>query len=380
MKKVFYFSISLLVLTLIFLAAYNFAFKNNVNDPSAVPKKDIVIEKNDPLTDAAPISTNISSPLSESLLGAAMSEDGTLYYYSFDDQALKKATSEGKNKSVLLSSLPGTPSRIIWSPKRDKVLLLLKQENGQALWHFADLATKTLTPLKPEISRLSWNNLGDKIFYQYTAPNTDDRTLNVANPDGTGWKKIASLENDSFVAAIPGSASVSFWNRPSALEKTSFESVSLSGESRQILLSDKFGADYLWSPDGEKVLVSVSAEKGGGDILLSVMNGNGGEFHSLSIPTLVSKAVWSKDSQTLYYALPGSLPENAMLPDDYFGKPIATQDTFWKIDTSTGKQTRIVDLKNITQGMDSSDLFLSPEEDALFFTERTAHKLYRIDL
>jgi hypothetical protein len=287
---------------------------------------------------------------------------------------------EGKDKSILLSNLPGTVLRIVWSPKKDKVLILIKQAGGQTLWHFADLATKTLVPLKPEMSRLAWNYLGDKVFYQYTDPQKNDRTLNIANPDGTDWKNITTLKYDTYIAAIPRSVSVSFWSKPSALEKTYLESVGLTGESRRLILSEKFGADYLWSPNGEKVLVSTSEEKGGHNILLNVMNQGGGEFQTLSIPTFVSKTVWSKDNKTIYYALPGSLPKDAMLPDDYFNKPLSTKDTFWKIDISTGKQARLIDLKEINQSFDSADLFLTPDEDALFFTDRTTHKLYRIDL
>ena len=109
------------------------------------------------------------------------------------------------------------------------------------------------------------------------------------------------------------------------------------------------------------------------------MNANGGEFQSLSIPTFVTKAVWSRGGKALYYALPGALPENALLPNDYFDKPLHTKDTFWKVDTATGKKTRLADLKEVTQSFDSGDLFLSPAEDALFFTDRTTHRLYRID-
>ena len=378
MKKVFYFSIGLLILVLIFLAAYNFAFKNNVHDPVADPKEKNALPK---MTDADTLmpAGSIQNPINEAILGAAVSDDGTVYYYSLDEKTLKKASSEGKDKSVLLSNLPGQPSRIIWSPKKDRVLLFLKQSNGQNLWHYADLATKTLVPLKPEMARLAWNNLGDKIFYQYTA-GSNERTLNIANPDGSAWKKLGSLSQDSFIAPVPQSTAVSFWSRPSALEKTSFETVGLSGENRHTLLSDKFGADYLWAPDGEKVLVSVSDEKGGQNILLNVMNNNGGEFQNLSLPTFVSKAAWSKDNRTIYYALPGGLPDSATLPDDYYGKPLITKDTFWKMDINTGKKTRLTDLKDVTQNFDSSDLFLSPKEDILFFTDRTTHRLYRIDL
>lgn len=379
MKKVFYFSISLLLLVLIFLAAYNFAFKNNANDPAA-PSKVVVKKQENPLSNDPPVSSSIVSPINESILGAEITQDGAIVYYSLDDRSLKKATTEGKDKTVLLSNLPGTPIQIVWAPKKDKALLSLKQESGGTLWHFADLTTKTLVPLKPEMSRIVWNNLGDKIFYQYTDQKNGGRTLNVASPDGTDWKTLTTLKNDSFIASIPKSTAISFWNKPNALEKTFFESIGLNGENRKILLTEKYGADYLWSPNGERVLVSSSVEKGGNTVLLSSMNSAGGELQSLSIPTLISKTVWSKDNTTLYYALPGSIPENSMFPNDYFEKPIATKDTFWKVDTATGKQTRLVDLKDIAENFDSIDFLLSPNEDILFFTERTTRRLYRIDL
>lgn len=378
MKKIFYFSIGLLVLVLIFLAAYNFAFKNNVNSPVADSTKKSAPQET-AVANTPSVITAIQSPINEALLGAAISDDGTIYYYSLDEQALKKASQEGKDKSVLLSNLPGLPLRVVWSPKKDRVLLLLKQSNGTSLWHFADLTTKTLVPLRKEMSHLVWNNLGDKIFYEYTAAN-NERTLNIANPDGTDWKKLALLYHDSFIAPVPQSANVSFWSKPTALQKTYFESVGLSGESRRMLLSEKFGADYLWSQSGEKVLTSVSDEKGGQTVLLNMMNGSGGEFQNLALPTFVSKVVWSKDNKTIYYALPGGLPENAMLPDDYYDKPLNTKDTFWKMDIGTGEKTRLTDLADVTQGIDSSDLFLSPKEDVLFFTDRITKRLYRIDL
>lgn len=376
MKKVFYFSLGFLFLVLIFLGAYNFVFKNNVNSPVVNQGKKIV----EAPVDTTPIATNIVATMNEDILGAAVSPDGFLYYYSLDERALKKASLEGKDKSVLLSDFPGTPQRLLWSPKRDRVLIYLKQTNGQNIWHFADLVTKTLVPLKGEISRIAWNNLGDKIFYQYTDPKSGERTLNIANPDATGWKKLADLYHDTFIAPVPQSSNVSFWSRPNALEKTFFESVSSTGENRHTVLSERFGADYLWSPNGERVLVSAGAEKGGKDILLSTMNGNGGEFQSIAIPTIISKAIWSKDSKTIYYALPGSLPEDAVLPNDYFDKPIHTKDTFWKMDTLSGKKSRLSDLRELTQNFDSSDLFLSPNEDFLFFTDRSTKRLYRIGL
>lgn len=381
MKKIFYISLGFLVLTLIFLGAYNFIFRNNVNNPVADTGKKQSLENENKAEKSVVSVDRIASPLNEDILGATTSDDGMLYYYSLDDKSLKKATLEGKNKTTLLSNLPGTPSRVLWSLRRDKVMLLLTQTSGQNLWYFTDLATKTLVPLKPEISRLAWNNLGDKTFYQYTDPVSGVRTLNISNPDGSDWKKLTSLNSaEYYISSIPQSAAVSFWNRPNALDKTAFEAIGVTGDNRRMLFSEKFGADYLWSPNGTKVLVSASNEKSGSSMTLNVMNSNGGEFQNLSIPTLISKVVWSKDSQVIYYALPGSLPESAVLPNDYFSKLLFTKDTFWKMEIATGKKTRLVDLKDVTQNLDSIDLFLSPSEDALLFTDRATKRLYRIDL
>ncbi len=321
----------------------------------------------------------LSNPINENILGSTVDDTGNLYYYSSDDQTLKKATLEGRNKTILMSNLPGVASRVLWSPKKDKVLLFLKQSSGGMLWYEASLASKSLVPLKPEMSRLSWDNLGEKIFYQYT-DSTGKRTLNSADPDGSNWKKLADLgSKDFFLASVPQSALVSFWTKPLSTEKSTLETISTVGENRHVLSSDFFGGDYLWSPSGENILVSGSTTPRGA-ISLSLLGREGGVAKNLSIPTLLSKATWSKDNRTIYYALPGALPEGAVLPDDYFTKPLFTKDTFWKMDITTGKKTRLLELNENTQALDSTDLFLSPEEDFLYFTDRVSKKLYRIEL
>jgi len=378
-KKIFYFSLSFLVLVLIFLGAYNLAFKNNVNDPAADPTKKTA-EGKGPLEGLFASQGSIENILNENVLGATVGEDHTLYYYSLDDQALKKATLEGKDKTILMSNFPGEAVRVLWSAKKDKVLLLLKQRSGGTLWHFVHLGNKTLVPLKAEIGRLAWDNFGEKVFYQYTDPSSKKRTLNSADPDGSNWKKLADLGvGDFFLAAVPKSSLVSFWGRPNASATSSLETVSTIGESRRTVTVGFFGADYLWSPSGERVLVSGSDTLGGQGATLRVVENNG-TVKNLAIPSLIAKAVWSQDNQTIYYALPGALPEGTTLPNDYFEKPLYTKDTFWKVNVGTGKQERLIELKENTQTFDSSDLFLAPNEDALYFTDRVSKRVYRIEL
>jgi Tol biopolymer transport system component len=379
-KKIFYISIGFLVLVLIFLGAYNFAFKHNVNDPVAVPEQKQAVQEAEQAV--VPQIDRFENPINEDIRGVVTGSDNKMYYYSLDDRSLKRATVDGKDKEVLLSDLPGVPEQVLWSPQRGRALLQLKLSDGRILWHYADLSTRTLVPLKGEMTRIVWNNLGDKILYQYIDTATGTKSLNIANPDGSEWKKLTDLGmQESFIAPVPQSAEVSFWGRPNALEVTAIETVNLTGDGRKTLLSGKFGADYLWSPDGSRVLVSTSGEKGGHGLTLGVMNANGGQFRDLSIPTLVSKVVWSSDGRTIYYALPGSLPDTAVLPNDYFSQSLPAKDTFWKmdIDTENSKKERLVELKDVNQAFDSTGLFLSPDEKVLFFTDRQKNRLYRID-
>ncbi|MEI9966466.1 MAG: hypothetical protein WDN67_02300 [Candidatus Moraniibacteriota bacterium] len=377
MKKVFFSSLALLILALIFLAAYNFAFRNNVSTPKSGDGAQKPSEAS-PTTPAdentSSVSSEVSNPVNEAVLAPVTSSDGTLYYYSVDDKALKKATLEGKDKAVLLNNLPGTPERVLWSPKRDKILLLI---GGH--WYFSDIANKTLVDLKEGIINTAWNSLGDKIFYIYRDP-SGAQSVNTANPDGSNWQALSDLPPGGFfLANIPQTPGLSLWKRPSAPEKTLFERITPGG-SPEKLFEGPYGADYLWAPSGDKVAISSSNGPGGESLNVSLIDKQGGGLRSLAIPTLVSKLAWSRDGGTLYFALPGGLPQGTVLPNDYFGKGLKSRDTFWKIDVTTNKKTRLLDTEAIGQDFDSSDLFLSPKEDALFFTDRTTKKLYRIDL
>ena len=105
-----------------------------------------------------------------------------------------------------------------------------------------------------------------------------------------------------------------------------------------------------------------------------------GTYVDLGIPTVVSKCVWSNDDKTVYYALPGGIPDSAVMPDDYIANKFTTSDTFWKLDITTGMKERIIDPADENGTYDSSDLFLSPTENALFFINKIDNKLYKIVL
>lgn len=386
MKIFFIISTTVLVLVLLFLGIYNFSFKTN----SAITAEDEGEEKNI-ITDGAMLDIggsgdeekiftvsdkNVTSPVlsqdKEKILYHSLL-DGSLFSYSLED---------GAEKLALKKDITGLAD-VIWSPNSKREVLRIK-DNGKVSFRFFDYENGQEVTLKEGVDNVYWINLGNKIVYKHFNSETAERTINIADPDGSNWKKIGDTNYRGIsMALVPGTGLVSLWNYPDAFEETSLKTISTISEETKDVFAGAFGADYLWSPDGKKILMSSVETKGGAKVSLSVLSQNGGDAQNLKIPTLVSKCVWGRDNKTIYYAIPGVVGEDAVMPNDYQEGKFKTKDTFWKADLTTGKKERIVELEKLEKNggnFDATSLLLSPEEDVLFFINRIDLKLYGIRL
>jgi hypothetical protein len=382
MKKLFIFSVSFFLLVLAFLGVYNFAFKHNTLDPVADPKKKAESEKKKESESAeASLSRSVAFQqiIGESVFAPSAGER-SIFYYSKRDGALKEATFDGKEITIRVPNISGEVSRVVWSPTKLQALVFIKGDGG-GLWHLADLRNQTIVPLRSDMSRLTWTSLGDRIFYQFTDATTGERSLNIASPDGSNWRKMADLgKEDHFITAIPQSSLVAFWPKTDGTRESSLEIMTINGDSRHTIITGRFGADFLWSPDNQHILVQSTNTAGGNAPALGLTDEDGVGYHNLFAPTFITKSAWSKDSETVYYSLPSAFPSDAVIPNDYYGRPIYTSDTFWKMNIRTGKKERLVPLDEMTDGYDAADVFLSPVETDLYFTDRKTGKLYRVTL
>ena len=368
-----------MLLVLIFLGIYNFVFSdisinanknssnNKIESLSAIAnnkKEDVKNKKIRPLTD-------------EAVISPAFSLDGKyIQYYSKENGNVWKISFDGSEKINISKDILTGLTRVLWSPKENKVISRFPQNKFYLYDHTASKGVA----LKENINDIAWTNLGDKIIYNYCDIKTKVCSLNLANPDGGQWKKVANLPPGRIsIAPIPQSSLISYWNYPDASSQTFLKTISLVGGEPKTILSGKYGADYLWSPDGKKVLTSSLAEKGSSKIMLGVVDNSGKNYQALNIPTLASKCAWA-DEKNVYCAIPTSIPDDAVMPNDYYNKKITTKDTFLKINVFNGESERIVDLEEITSAYDAENLIISLYEGCLFFVNRIDGRLYRIDI
>ncbi len=381
-KKIFIFS-SVVFLTTFFLwGIYRLAFKKNeplVVDESKNSSSSQKEEKQD-LTKVISKSNQKIIPITqEKVLAPTLSNsnNNSIIYYSQNGQVFE-IDLEGNNKKTLSEKEIFGIKNVSWSPDKSKVLVEYEPGKTPSLFSFFDYSQKKGAFLNQSVLNVFWQN-NNKIIYTYS--DSKNSNLSSSNPDGSDWKKLTDLNYaGQIISSVPNSGLISFWNNPDANYETNlFTLMTLNGE-KKIIFKGKFGADYLWNQEGNRVLISHSNEKNGHRIELAVAKSNGEKYKNLGIPTFVSKCLWSKDGKTVFYALPGDLPNNALLPNDYNSGKIQTTDTFWKVNTETGEKKRLVELNEIEVQVDAENLFFNADESMLFFINRRDGLLYRISL
>ncbi|MCK4635275.1 MAG: hypothetical protein KAT32_00255 [Candidatus Moranbacteria bacterium] len=374
LKKIFIISAVIMVFISIFSGIYFLVFKKS---PEKIIKNEPIKEKS--FESLETVSLKIASMTSGTVISAAVNiKDGSIYYYSNLDGTLWNITERGTNATKISDEKLLNIKSIDWS--NDSQLAIITFSDGHIVIN--NHQTGEQINLKENIDSAGWSNINDKIIYKYFDENKKERSLNSANLDGSNWKKIVNLDfrHVSF-QSIPHSIQIAFWSKPDSSSITKLFKTNITSLSEpQKIFGDKFGADFLFSPDGSKFIVSYVNEEGGQKMNLGIANSQGEEFQDLQIPTLIQKVVWSKDSKTIYYAQPSGVSDGSVMPNDYLNKKFVTQDTFWKMEIATGKKERLVKLEELIEQLDATNLFLSKTEDALFFINRANGLLYRLSM
>lgn len=378
-KKIFIASSSILLVILVFWGIYNFSFKQPEKKISTDPGTidDSAAKKILPSETEARI-----VPISdEAILAPILSanDDAIKYYSKATGKVYAVDLSDLSKKIVSDTNLVGLLDAY-WSPDQTKVLSKFSGGSSYPKFSFYSYATQAGSKLSESIGAMAWQN-NQKVFYTFFDKKTKTKSINVSDPDGKNFHKITDFSADNIsIAPIPKSGFVSFWNKPDSFSETLMQSTPVLGGETKKLSASVFGADYLWNVDGTMLLRSNVNQKGGHIMELGFSNNLGGEYKNLGVPTFVSKCTWSKNSEYIFYALPGAISEKNILPNDYINNIFTTNDTFWKVNLKTGEKTRLVPLEELTNAYDAANLFLSTSESYLFFTNRIDGKLYRIRL
>lgn len=274
------------------------------------------------------------------------------------------------NGNVLLSNkrersiqLKSNISRIIW-PLAGIGFMAEFNSATKPTWSYYDGQKAAYTDLPPQVYSLDWLPRGDKIIYTWVNSN-GKATLNAGNPDTTGYQVLADMHaTDNLVSVSPDGKYVLFYRAQTADNTYNpINMVTTDGKAFTAVIKEGYNTGALWSPDSRKFLFT-KRDPGTQKFGLWVADISTGEVRNLNVYTSQTKAVWTKDSQSVYVGVPTTGTVGQGL----------TQDFIHKINVSSAQSQQF----NPGIAIDAQNLFLSSNEDALFFRNAQDNSLYYI--
>ena len=285
---------------------------------------------------------------------------GQLFQTDLDDSDGKALLSNKRELSIaLLSDI----SRILW-PQAGNGFLAESVSAGKFSWRHYDSVKSSYIDIPYDVFSLDWMPTGDKIVYVWVDAN-GKATLNIGNPDTTGYQVLTTFyESDNIVKVSPDGRQILFYSAQSTdTSKNPITMVSIDGKVFQTVVADGYNSGVLWSPDSKKFLFG-KRDPGTQKFNLWVADLTSGEIKSLGVASSVTKAVWTKDGQSVFVGVPNS---------GIAGQGL-TQDSLYKISVSSGSQEQFD--PGVT--VDAQNLFLNSAENILFFKNAQDGSLYYI--
>lgn len=268
------------------------------------------------------------------------------------------------NKRELPIALKGNMDKVLW-PAVGNSFIAQFIDAGKVSISYYDSNRGSYVELPPKIRSIDWLPTGDRIAYVWV--DNGKASLFTAKPDATGYSKLFDFfDPDNVIDVSPDGQNILFY-RTQTTDTTNNKIVSVTGGGKvfKTIIGDGYNRGTLWSPDSKKFLFTKK-DPSSLKYTLWVADIGTGEVRSLGLTTNEKKAVWSKDGQTVYVAVPtkGTAGEGL------------TEDVIYKINVvSLSKE----DYQPGT-AIDAWDMFLSTSEDILFFKNAQDNALYYISL
>lgn len=311
-------------------------------------------------------------------LSPFLSPDGqALQYYNRSDGKFYRVRPDG-TVEPMTDKVFFNVSSVTWAPDRNQAILEYP-DGSNILYNFA---TGRQATIPRHWQSFSFSPRSDGIAFLSLGIEKDARWLAIANPDGSGSRAIEPLGNNAAkvqVAWSPNDQVVAFsrTGQPQGLNEQEVLLIGKNGENFRSLIVNGLNFQSRWSPDGERVLYSVSSSASDWRPLLWISGGRpetaGEGKRSIGLNTWADKCTFGS-ATTLYCAVPTALEAGVGLYPAAVGN---TPDNLYRVDLTTGAAQLIaIPSEQHTVGQ----IIVSDDERFLYFTDRISGQLYKIDL
>lgn len=292
-----------------------------------------------------------------------------ILYFSPKSGQFMAADQSGSASMPLSSRIFNNITASFISAKKNEVIIVSNDRYTRALSYF-NWDTDSLKTLDVNVESPVWSPDYAKIAYLFANQQNSQQSVQIANPDGSGWRKVADVNIQDARLSWPHNSFLAIEEKPSSLYKGSLYILNIANRTLKTIVVNIPGLMARWSPDGAKVLISDSSGN------LVVFNSEGKIINAeLTIRTLAWKCAFQNE-KTLICASPKNI-SGFTLPDDWLKNKIVFQDELIIINLETN-EARILDTGAVN--FDAKNLVVSSDGTLLYFFNKVDGKTYYLEL
>jgi len=312
--------------------------------------------------------------------GATISASGnTSIYYDIKSGHFYETDYLG-NKTLMSDQVFYNVQNINWAPSKDKAII--EYPDGFKVMY--DFNKKKQYTLPNNWEDFSWDSVGSKIAFKATSRYSENNWLSISLADGSQAKPIEHLGDNADKVTMswsPNNQIIAFsaTGSPRGTWEQEMLLIGQNNENFKALIIDGRDFEPQWSPQGDKLVYSVYSAEFDYQPRLYIVDGQvnnpGANKKVLNLTTWAHKCAFNNDGSFLFCAVPKELPEGAGLVKELAE---GIRDDFYKINTETGSVSFLAE--GAMGGYNVESIYISEEENYLYFTDADSHRLRYIQL
>lgn len=345
--------------------------------PGEIPAEGLPPAVSVPVTGAGVTVTPLENHLVQSrIVSPSIDKSGNANFYNQNDGKFYRVNKDGTT-TLLSDQVFYNVNKVNWSP--DNKQSIIEYPDGNNIYY--NFQTKKQVTLPQHWEDFSFSPEGSKIAAKSMALSPENRWLITSNPDGGDIQFVESMGENAHKVTVNWSptrkvVALSSTGDPLGADRQQILLIGQNHENFKSLTVEGLGFQSKWSPEGQQLLYNVYSSRSDYKPELWIVNADGDNIDSnrrpIAINTWADKCAFAGE-RYVYCGVPVELPTGAGFRPDIAD---TTQDQIYKIDLQTGSKTLLkTDAAHVV-----NTIFVSPDNQTLFFTDKTQTGLFNLNI
>ncbi|MBI2582763.1 hypothetical protein HYV98_00715, partial [Candidatus Azambacteria bacterium] len=289
------------------------------------------------------------------------------------DDRIYEMNLDGTGQEPHLANALRNVLKAAWSPDGTVGLFLLADPETIPRWHRYERSDGRVTPLDFAIRQMAFSPDGGLGWIEENR-STGESTIKVVTSSTAEARTLFTLRSTRLRLLWSNPSTLFLEEPPSGFTPSTLHRLGTDGTAARPL-RNIFG--LLTAPASDGTIAYSSTNPSGKELHVNILLQGESTPRATNFETIAEKCAWAKSGKTLYCAVPTSLPGERTYPDDLFKGVVATQDRFFSYNRETGQEAFFYEP---TEAIDATQLFLDPDEQYLYFTNKAGGHLWRLRL